>query len=176
RGGDRHVGVEVVRERDVDEIDVLAIDRRAPVGRGLFPLPARGHRLERARIAAAQERAPDTEPRGVEMADLGKGVGVRLGHEALAEQCDAELTHVNAECGMLNAENDECHSAFNIRHHSAVLFRAVASQPSTRFCCMASSASRHGSAELYPTSSGAFVARFLAFSLSRKSRVWTWRG
>src|SRR5262249_19615717 len=86
----------MIRECDVDEVDVCAIDGGAPVGGGLFPLPARGHGLERGRVAAAEEHAAHAERCVVEMADLGESVRMGLAHEPLPEERYAEVAHVAA--------------------------------------------------------------------------------
>ena len=58
RRGNRGLGVEVIRQRDVDRVDVAAIDGGAPVGGGALPSPALRHGRELDGIAAAQQRPP----------------------------------------------------------------------------------------------------------------------
>ena len=86
RRSNRCFGMQVVRQRDVDDVDVLAIDRASPVGGDLFPLPAGGGRRQRRLVAAAQQRTAETDRQVEEMRRLGVSVRVRLPHEALTQQ------------------------------------------------------------------------------------------
>jgi hypothetical protein len=91
RGGDRGFRVQVVRQRDVDDVDVLAVDGRAPVGGGLLPAPAIGGAGQGGRVAAAQQRAAEAVRQVVEVPGLAVGVRMGLAHESLAEQGDTQL-------------------------------------------------------------------------------------
>ena len=157
RRGDRRRRVQVIRQRDVDRVDVRAIDRGAPVGGRLFPSPALRHRRERRGIPPAQQRAADAIRQIEEVPGLAVGVRMGLAHEALPEEGDAQfgfhgVVKVQPAASVPAASRHRLPTlelepgTWNLRAYSALLFLAAASQPSVLPCCIDSSASRQGSA------------------------------
>ena len=90
RRGNGDLGVERIGRADVDNIDVFAIDYRAPVVRRFVPSPAGGHLLNRLLIATADDFALQREGRIEKMSDLVKGIGMRAAHEAVADHGDVQ--------------------------------------------------------------------------------------
>ena len=92
-GGDRDLGVRAARRDDVDDVDVVAGDRVAPVGGGLGPAPLLGGGRECILLAADDEGhlgegGEVEEPRGDPPA-------LRVGgsHEAVADHRHAHRSH-----------------------------------------------------------------------------------
>lgn len=83
--------MKIIRQCDIDDVDVLAIDCNPPVGAGLIPTPPGGALSERRLVAAAEQGAAQTEREVVEVRRLNVGVRVRLPHEPLTEQSYAEF-------------------------------------------------------------------------------------
>ena len=92
-GGDRLLGVDVVRRGDVDEVDVVGGDRGAPVGGRPGPAPAGGEGRQLVGVAGAHEvhrrRGIDVE----EVAHVRPGVGVGAAHELGADEGDVDRVH-----------------------------------------------------------------------------------
>src|SRR6185436_6091009 len=83
----------VSRRADVHEVDVLARDDLAPVGRDLLPAQAIRGLLHRALVAATQHFHARPQPRLEDRTDLAVGVAVRPAHERVADQSDVDLAH-----------------------------------------------------------------------------------
>jgi len=83
--------VEVIRQRDIDRVDVFPIDGGAPVGGRRFPAPPVRHRRKRPGIPAAEQCSPNPVRKIEEMRRLAIGVRVGLAHEALSEERNAEF-------------------------------------------------------------------------------------
>ncbi len=91
RGGDRDLGVRVVRARDIDQVDVRAFDQLAPIGLNRAISPVGGERLEPLPVAR-RDRLQDGLERQIEVARrLQKRVRVRTAHEAVADEPDVEF-------------------------------------------------------------------------------------
>ena len=89
-GGDGDFRMQVVRHADIDGVDVLARDQRAPVALDAFIAP---HLREAPHLAgvARRDRLENRAIAGVEeMADIGPGIGMGAGHEAIADHADIE--------------------------------------------------------------------------------------
>ena len=86
---DRDLGVAVAGGADVDDVDVVAPDHRAPVGGRLGPAVA-GRRLLDGLLVAADQHLLAHRRRAVEGADVAPRVGVGLAHERVADHGDTE--------------------------------------------------------------------------------------
>ncbi len=87
--GDRDLGVAVAGGADVDDVDVVALDHRVPVGGRLGPAVAGRDLLDRLLVAADQHLLAHRR-RVVERADVAPRVGVGLAHERVADHGDSE--------------------------------------------------------------------------------------
>jgi len=85
----RDLGVQVARRTDVDDVDVVALEHSAPVGRPLAP--AQLVRGGRHPVGVAPDDHALLEGGNVERRrDLTPGIGVRSPHEGIADHGDAE--------------------------------------------------------------------------------------
>ena len=89
-GGQGHLGMQVTGRADVDDVDVVALDDRLPVGRRLLPsVPVRS-RLDVRGVAPDQQLLAHAYGVREERADVAPGVGVRLAHERVANNRHAD--------------------------------------------------------------------------------------
>jgi hypothetical protein len=91
--GDGYLVMRVVGAGDVDDVDVLAGDERAPVRLVRLVAPVRGERLH-AFLVARGDRLEDRLVGKIEKSwSLKEGVGVGPAHEAVADQADVQRFH-----------------------------------------------------------------------------------
>ena len=85
-----HLGMQVPGSADVDDVDVIALERGAPVRDDLVPAVLTGGGRRPLLVAAHQHAPGDRRHIGVEGVDVAPGVGVGLPHEGVAHECDTE--------------------------------------------------------------------------------------
>ncbi len=89
-GGEGQVGMQVVGDRNVDEVDVVAGDQLAPIGFDAGVAPAGGELLNFILVPRADRLADEFVGRIEEMTDFGVGIGMGAAHEAVADETDTK--------------------------------------------------------------------------------------
>ena len=94
--GNRHFRVQIVRRDDVHDVNQRRLDDFMPVRRGFLPAELRAGRLHSGGMASANRVQLDVGLEVEETGCLPPCIGVRLAHEAVANQSDAQsLCHAN---------------------------------------------------------------------------------
>ena len=92
-GGHHLRMMHVAGSRDVDHVDVLALDHPPPVGLDLIPAKLPGGRFRAGAIASADYFEARREFAGKEPAHLPVSVRVSLTHELVSEETDVDFRH-----------------------------------------------------------------------------------
>ena len=89
RSGD--LGMGAGRRADVDDVDVLALDDPAPVGRHLLEAVGRGSLLDQLAPAAADQSQTRPDRQIAHPRRLTVAIGMGLAHHAIADDADPDL-------------------------------------------------------------------------------------
>jgi hypothetical protein len=91
RGGNGHRQMLVAGRRNVDDVDVGALDQLAKIGFVRFPAEAVGGFLDVLLIATANGAQHRLDIGIEKLIDLTIGVRVRLAHKGIADEADADF-------------------------------------------------------------------------------------
>jgi len=88
---DGDLGLQMLGKREVDNVDVVALDDLAPIGCGFLPAPLTSEVFGRLRIPAASDGHDRLELGLEERLDLSPGIRMGPAHELGPENGDADL-------------------------------------------------------------------------------------
>ena len=90
-GGSSDLGMGAGRRADVDDVDVLAFNDPAPVGRHLLEAIGRGSLLDQLAPAAADQSQAGADRQITQSRRLTVAIGMGLAHHAIADDADPDL-------------------------------------------------------------------------------------
>ena len=104
-GGDRLLGMDVVRGGDVDEADLIGGDCRMPVGRVVLPAPSLGELSELGIVAGDDGVHLRHWVDGEELADVEPGVRMGATHELRTDQRDVDMARHDTSVLLVSADS-----------------------------------------------------------------------